>query len=669
MKISLEWLGEYLPGSVEARRAADALTNGGLPVESIEPHGNDAVLDVEVTSNRGDCLSHVGIARELSALLARDFQDVKPAARESAAPASAATSVRIDAPDLCPHYTARILRNVTIKPSPPWLARRLEAIGLRPINNVVDVTNYVMFELGQPLHAFDFDKVEGHQIVVRRAKKGEKLISLDGRERALEPEMLVIADAVRPVALAGVMGGQDSEVSAATRNILLESARFDPLSVRKTARALAMKSDSSYRFERGIDPLLPEKASLRAAQLILDTAGGELLAGLASAGETGYSPRRLALRIQKLRRVLGVELPTDKVVDALRRLQLAPVLHGDRIEVTVPSHRLDLNIEVDLVEEVARVIGYDNVPVRDEIAIRLAPPDPAGEVLETIRSVLVSGGYFESVTFGWVSDLLAADFTPPEAIGLPRADASVRKADASLRPSILPGLLESVRRNENAGTPDARLFEIGSTFWIAPGGTIDERRRIALVGSPDLREVRGVVELLLNRLDPNRDVRVVPDARPGYSRAAAGRIEWGGQIVGYLGKIDRTVADKLGLREIPAAAELELLPLVDGAQRVAQQKPLPSFPAVRRDLSLVVPESKRYEQIESLIRGLNLDALEALEYVTTYRGKPLEKGQKSVTVTLVFRSPTATLTGEQVDAAVQRVIDAAGSQLGATLRA
>ena len=668
-KISLDWLGEYLPGSAEADRAADALTNGGLPVESIERHGSDTIIDVEVTSNRGDCLSHVGIAREVSALLGREFRDINPAAKESNTPASSATSIRIDALDLCPHYTARVIRNVAIRPSPPWLVRRLEAIGLRAINNVVDVTNYVMFETGQPLHAFEFDRLEGHRIVVRRASKGEKLISIDGRERALDPEMLVIADAVRPVALAGVMGGRDSEVSDSTKNVLLESARFDPLSVRKTARALAMKSDSSYRFERGIDPLLPEKASLRAAQLILETAGGELLSGLVSAGQSGYTPKRLELRLDKIKRVLGVELPPQQVIDALGRLQLSPVLQGDRVAVIVPTYRLDLNIEVDLVEEVARVIGYDKIPVRDEIPIRLSPPDPAADVLETIRSVLVSGGYFESVTFGWVSDQLAADFTPPEAIGLPRADESVRKADASLRPSIIPGLLESVLRNEHAGTAEAKLFEIGSTFWLAPGGKVDERRRVALVGSTDLREVRGVVELLLNRLDPNSEIRVIPEPRPGYSRAASGRIEWGGQAVGYLGKIDRAVTDKLGLREIPAAAELDLLPLVEGAQRVPQQQPLPTYPAVRRDLSLVVPESVRYERIESLIRDLKPESLEDLEYVTTYRGKPLEKGQKSVTVTLVFRSPTETLTSEQVDATVQRMIEAAKSQLGATLRA
>ncbi|CAA9428457.1 MAG: Phenylalanyl-tRNA synthetase beta chain, partial [uncultured Phycisphaerae bacterium] len=474
MKISLEWLSQYLPGPLDAQAAADALTHGGLPVEVIERHGDDTVLDVEVTSNRGDCLSHLGVARELAALLGRRFDDVNPAARESAAPAGSATSVRIEAPDLCPHYTARILRGVRIRPSPAWMTRRLEAVGLRPVNNVVDVTNYVMFELGQPLHAFDFDRLDGRQIVVRRAAAGEKLISLDGHERALSPDMLVIADAARPAALAGVMGGRDSEVSGATVNVLLESARFDPLAVRQAARALAMRSDSSYRFERGLDPTLPERASRRAAQLILETAGGELLAGDASAGEPDFAPKRLALRLPRLKQVLGIELPVEAVVDALRRLGLAPVLQGDRVETTVPSYRLDLNIEVDLIEEVARVVGYDKIPIRDEIAIRLTPPDPDLSTIETIRSTLVGAGYFEAITFSFVSDALAPDFVDaadgsaapgkkggPGGLPLPRADAAVRKADAHLRPSILPGLLEAVRRNETVGTPDARLFEIG----------------------------------------------------------------------------------------------------------------------------------------------------------------------------------------------------------------
>jgi phenylalanyl-tRNA synthetase beta chain len=670
MKTSLEWLSEYLPSPLDPQAAAEALTHGGLPVESIESHGGDSVIDVEVTSNRGDCLSHVGVARELSALLGREFRDLKPQAQESATAAAAdLTSVAIEAPQLCPHYTARVLRNVKIKPSPAWMIRRLEAVGLRPINNVVDVTNYVMFEMGQPLHAFDFDRLQQRRIIVRNARAGEKLVSIDGRERMLSLDMLVIADATRPVALAGVMGGIDSEVSDRTTNVLLESARFDPLSIRKTARALAMASDSSYRFERGIDPTLPERASLRAAQLILQTAGGELLKGIAAAGATGYQPKRLSLRLARLKQVLGIDLPVERVIEALARLQLAPVLLGDRIDVTVPSWRLDLNIEVDLVEEVARVVGYDKVPVREEISIRLTPPEPAGQTIGLIRSTLVAAGYYEAVTFSWLSDLLAGDFVPPGAKGLPRADLSVRKADAHLRPSLLPGLLEAVRRNETVGTNAAALFEIGSTFWTDAAGKLVERRRLGLVGSADLHEVRGVVETLLERLNSARPVHVVPDTHPGLARGTSAKIEWGGEIVGYLGKIDPGVVEKLSLREHPAAAEIDLLPLLAAAQHVPQLKPLPRFPAVRRDLSLIVPEQTRYEQIDALIRELKPDMLEDLEYVTTYRGKPLDKGQKSVTVTLVFRSPESTLTAEQVEPPVQRIVEAAKARLSATLRA
>jgi phenylalanyl-tRNA synthetase beta chain len=669
MKISLEWLSQYLPGPLSPQVAADALTNGGLPVEVIEQHGQDTVIDVEVTSNRGDCLSHVGVAREISALLGRPFHDVVPKARESGPAAGSVTSVGIDAGDLCPHYTARILRNVKIGPSPDWMARRLTSVGLRPINNVVDVTNYVMFEMGQPLHAFDFDKLEGKRIVVRRAAAGEKIVSIDGHERPLTPDMLVIADAAKPVALAGVMGGRDSEVSDATASVLLESARFDPLSVRKTSRMLAMKSDSSYRFERGIDPLLPERASLRAAQLILETAGGELLAGVASAGSPGHSPKRLSLRLSRLRQVLGTELPTHDVARALAQLGLRPVDQGNHIDVTIPSHRLDLNIEVDLIEEVARVVGYDKVPVRDEIAIRLTPPDPEAETIETIRSTLVGAGYFEAITVSFVSDVLAADFVPPGAKGLPKTDPAVRKADASLRPSILPGLLEAVRRNETVGTPDAKLFEIGSTFWLGENGEVVERRRLALVGTPELRDVRGVVESLLERLDPDRAVRVVPDPRPGFGRSAAGRIDWCGQAIGHLGKTARAVADKLSLRDLPAAAEIDLAALLAGAKQVKQLHPLPKFPAVRRDLTLDVSESTPFDRIESVVREAKPDLLESLEFVTVYRGKQVEKGKKSVTIALVFRSPKETLTGEAVEASVQRVIEAAKRDLNATLRA
>jgi phenylalanyl-tRNA synthetase beta chain len=669
MKISLEWIREFLPGgALDASAVAEALTHGGFPVESIGRVGDDTVIDVEVTSNRGDCLSHAGVAREIAALMGREFAHKSDAAAEAATPVSTVTKVRIDDLELCPHYTARVIRNVKICPSPPWMTRRLEAVGLRPINNVVDVTNYVMFELGQPLHAFDFDKIGGREIVVRQARMGEHVISIDGHERQLRPPMLAICDARIPIALAGVMGGRDSEVSDSTVNVLLESARFDPLSVRRTGRALAMKSDSSYRFERGIDPALPLRASFRAAQLILETAGGELLAGVVEAGSGARPPRTLELRVVRLARVLGIEIPAQHAIDALDRLQLSPRPRGDRIEVSVPSWRLDVNIEADLIEEVARVIGYDKIPVCEEIAIRLTPPEPALRATETIRRSLVAAGYFEAVTVSFVSDALAGDFRPADAASLPRAAASVRKADAHLRASILPGLLEAVRRNESSGNAGARLFEIGSTFWLDAAGELVERRRLGLVGSEELREVRGAVEVLLDRLDSSKPVVVVPEDQAGFQPGACGRIEWGGRAIGFIGRINRASIEKLALRATPAGAALDLSALLEGAQHVPQLRALPRFPSVRRDLSLIVAEATRYQEVEELLRSLALEHLEEIEYVTTYRGKPLERGTKSVTVTLIFRSPAVTLTSEQIEASVQRAVAAAKGRLGATLR-
>jgi phenylalanyl-tRNA synthetase beta chain len=663
MKISLRWLSDFLPDPLDPNQAADALTNAGLPVESIESHAPDAVLDVEVTSNRGDCLSHLGVARELAALLNKPFNAKPPEAAETDPPASSAVSVAIEASQLCPHYTARLIRGAKIAPSPDWLAKRLVAVGIRPINNVVDVTNYVMFELGQPLHAFDFAKIADGKIIVRTAARGESITSIDGRKRDLAPDMLTIADADKPVALAGVMGGLDSEVSAATTDVLLESARFDPLSIRKTARALAMKSESSYRFERGIDPTLPMRASLRAVQLILQTAGGKLLKGVVAAGSDAFEPKKLSLRLPRLKQILGVELPKDEVIAAFSRLGLSPVAVGERIDVMVPAFRLDISQEIDLVEEAARVLGYQRIPTRPEISIRLAPPDPQTVTTDAICRTLVAGGFFEAVTFGFVSDLLAGDFGDSKL----RADSQARKADASLRPSLLPGLLEAMRFNEANGTPGAKLFEIGATF-AARDSKVDEKRKVACVGGENLREVRGVVENLLRRLDADRALSVIPDSAPGFSKNACGRVQWGDLSLGFIGKIDAAVAQKLSLRHVPVAAELEFAPLLAAHRHVPQLKELPKFPPVRRDLSLIVAANLAFEKIDSLVRSLKLPDLEALEFVTVYRGKPLESGQKSVTITLVFRSATTTLTSEQVENSVQTVVKAAGEKLGATLR-
>ena len=681
MNTSLEWLSDFLPDGVpSAEAAADALTMGGFPVEHVAEAQGDRVLDVEVTSNRPDCLSHAGVARELAALLNLRFEISNPNLKsqisnpESEIPGTASAAladrfrVSIDRPDLCPQYTARLIEGVTVGPSPDWLRRRIEAVGLRAINNVVDVTNYVLFDLGQPLHAFDFSTLRGGRIVVRTASVGETLTTLDGQRRAIDPGDLVIADAERPVALAGVMGGLETEVTAGTTSVLLEAAVFDPLTVRKTARRLAMQSDSSYRFERGIDPTLPMRAGARAADLIADLGGGTVVPGVAVAGEARPTGATVTLRLSRLRELLGVDLPTGEVVAGLKRLGFGVTLDGDQIAAVVPSHRLDVTQEVDLIEESVRVVGYDRVPTRDEISIRLAPPDPARAAATLVRHTLAASGCFEAITFSFVSDKLASDFLPPGAAALQRVDPSVRKADARLRPSLLPGLLESRRRNESAGTPDARLFETGSAFWLDADGAPQEHVRLAVVGGADFRELRGVVEELLARLDAARPVTVEPAEHAGYGKGACGRVAWGDAPVGFIGVVDRSVADKIGLREPVPVAELDHAALIAGAVAVPTLVALAKFPAVRRDLSLVVPEPTRFEALARLVAGLSLADLEAVEYVMTYRGKPLAAGRKSVTIALAFRSPDRTLTGEAVDAAVASVVDAARSELSAEVR-
>lgn len=671
MKISLEWLRQYLPTAPDALACGDALTMAGLPTENFESHGADTVLDVEVTSNRGDCLSHVGIARELAALLRLGVTEpaigqAVPRAVERGAKTDGLT-VAVEEPGLCPVYTARVIRGVKVGPSPAWMVRRLEACGLRAVNNIVDVTNYVLFELGQPLHTFDLSQVKGNQVIVRRARAGESLTSIDGHVRKLTADMLVIADLDRPVALTGVMGGKDSEVSGATTDVLLESAVFDPLSVRKTSRALQLRSDSSHRFERGIPLSLPEVASARAAGLIVELGGGTVSRELAVAGKLGATAKPLTLRLSSVRRTLGIEVSAEAAADALGRLRFGPTIVGDSIAVVVPPDRLDVNVEIDLVEEVARVIGYEQIPLREAISITVTPPQRPQTVMEKIRSILVASGFFEAITFSFVADSMRDAILPPEAAGLPRAMHGVRKADGSLRPSCLPGLMEAQRRNEAAGTREVRLFEVGSTFYLDGLANLVETQKLALLSTDEPRQLRGVVEQLLATLDGERDVVMTPVQRKGYFRAV--EIRWGGKVIGLLGVAHGELSAKLDLRSAPAMAELDVLPLIELARLVPQLRALPRFPAVDRDLSLVVEDSVRFAEIESLIAGLGLANLEACQFVTTYRGKPLEKGKKSVTVKLVFRRTDGTLTAEEADASVQKVVTKAAGALAATLRA
>ena len=519
MKASLNWINEYLTPAAALDEAVATMERLGFPADGVDlitsPDGNeDHRVDFEVTSNRSDCLSHLGLARELAAGLERELQPPPDISLpEGGPPASERATVTVDDDHACPLYTARVIAGVTIAPSPAWLVAKLEALGLRAVNNVVDITNFVLLELGQPLHAFDLDKLTGDAVRVRTSGKGERFVAIDGSKHELTGRELVIADADRPHALAGVMGGADSEVTDATTDLLLESAIFDPLTVRGTSRRLKLASDSSYRFERGVDPRGVVRASRRAASLILELAGGTLAAGVLSVGNVPMQRDPITLRARRCNELLGIELTIEQQAALLDRLHLAPKIDmaAGTITCTPPTYRLDLTREVDLIEEIARLHGLDAIPVRDRVPVRIRSKGAITQAREVLRQTLTATGYHEAITFSFVGERIASPFASEGQGSLVRIEDERRKAEPILRPSLLPSLLTCRKANQDAGNAAVQLYEAGSA-WRLDGERIVEHERLALlsdVGGKDRRQaavagLRGTMESVVQRLGGGR---------------------------------------------------------------------------------------------------------------------------------------------------------------------
>lgn len=683
MKITLDWLADYL--QPKAPLAPDvveqAFINAGLPLESNEPVGTTHLLDVEVTSNRSDCLCHVGLAREYAALSSgtRTFHMPTYTCSEAGPPVTILTAVKVEDPLGCPYYSARVLQNVKIGPSPAWLVQRLENLGLRTVNNVVDVTNYVMMELGQPLHAFDFDTLHGQQIIVRRARAGEKIISIDGKTNTLDPSMLVIADADRPVAVAGVMGGKETEVTEKTTNILLESARFAPVIIRAQARALTLMSDSSYRYERGIDPAAAERASVRAAELILKTAGGTLAQGVIAVGQTAKPPVHVELRLARVAEVLGITIPPERIFSILSALEFAPEkISATTLRCTVPSHRLDVDREIDLIEEVARVHGYAHIPAHDRV-IHPVQPEPVNlKAGRLIRQTLVASGFSETVTISFVDQAEAAMFLPAGVTanggGAIQVSDAVRKASNVLRPSLLPSLLQVRRTNQNAGIVDVRIFEHAEVYY-QPDATGQQPPRqqklIGLVGN-DISEVTAALELVVQRVNPAAQLLVIPADLPWFvpGISATLQLQLANKTVdlGSVGQFAPSVQERYDLRYPCAGAEVSWETLITAFQPIRRAKPLPRFPGITRDLSVVLDDAVRWSELVAAINAAGLPCLELVDFVGTFRNKQIGPGKKSLTLTLQFRDPNTTLRSEQVDAQMKSTLDLLATKFGATLR-
>lgn len=672
MIVSWDWLKEYVDPGVSVDEVAERLTMTGLNLEETKNVAGDTAIDFEVTSNRADCLGHIGIAREAGVLFDRalNIPVAEPAAVSEKT--ASATSVTIECEDLCPRYIARVIRGVKVQPSPPWLQRRLATLGIAAVNNIVDITNYVLMECGQPLHAFDFDKLRGQRIVVRRARAGEKLIAINQREYALDPEMCVIADAERPVAIGGVMGGLETEIGEDTVNVLIETADFAPLSIRNTARALNLHSDSSYRFERRVDPLQLDWASRRCCQLILELAGGELLDGPVIAGVQPENSRpAIELRFNQLHRLLGIDIPREEAVRILTELGLAP--EGDVGEASgrfvPPSWRRDLTREADLIEEVARIHGYDRIPENVPVPLQLSEKTHPERIADRVRETLTAAGFFEAVTISFVSEEQQALFTPHGNRPPLRVEHSSRKHENVLRQSLIPSLLQCRRENERQGTFNAQLFELARVYLQAqPGRPEAEPRMVGMVGGRSFAEVKGLVETLAGRINPDARVTVRPSDVPQFVPGRGAEVYLDDCFWGWLGEIDRSVADRLDLRDRVVVVELELSVLEETANLVPTFRELPRFPTVSRDLNFVLDETVTWQQLEQVVRDTAGDLLDSVGFGGQYRGKQIAADKKSYVVTLHYRSPLRTLTNDEVEDLQREVIAACEQKLGAALR-
>ncbi len=702
MKVLLSWLRELVDVPGTAAQIGARLSVRGFAVESIEPHGDsDEVIDFEVTANRPDCLSIAGIAREvatafdlsmratgaLDAFVSGSAGSASSGGRESTLSAviepdltpvgRSEIEVVIEAPELCPRY-AGVVADVRIASSPDWMQTRLRAAGVRPISNIVDVTNYVLLELGQPMHAFDFTRLRGAQIRVRTARTGETLRTLDGEMRTLSPDMLVIADADWPVAIAGVMGGSESEVTGATTTIVLESASFNPQSVRRTSKALGLKTEASMRFERGVDPHLPVIAMRRACALLAITGAGRARGTVVDCHPVIREPAVLRLRRDRLAGLLGSAIPDAEVHRILMSLGFTVRDTTGGWDVTVPTRRVDVHREVDLIEEVARHHGFDRLPVTFPALTDAPPPmDPRIAQARELRAAMTGAGFSEAVTFGFVAEAAAAAFAPDGDI-VPIANP-LSETFAVLRPSVLPGLIDAVSHNRRRERRDVRLFEIGARFSRTEG----ERRVIACawtgtVGgdhwstpnrSVDFFDLAGASDRICQvlRVEP----RTVP-ADTGWlvaGRSAALLLD--DTRIGLLGQLAPEVAERHGLPPGEAVYVLEIDLDAVAIGKVAEEltvEPLPRYPSVLRDISILVSDALPAADARRTIQEAAPPILVRIREFDRYQGKGVPPGQVSLSLRLTFRSPERTLTDAEVQQATDAVLAALRERHGAVQR-
>lgn len=684
MNISYNWLKDLIDLDLSPDETAAALTRVGLAVEGIHPDKDDFVFDIDLTSNRPDCLSHLGVARELS-VSTRGALKVGTPVSESDDPAQ--TLVSIEDPDLCNRFTARVIRGVTVGPSPQWLVDRLEAVGERSINNVADITNYVMLEFGQPMHAFDLDKLAENRIVVRRARKGETIQTLDEIDRNLEASMLAICDAEKPAAIGGIMGGHDSSITDSTVNVLLEVAYFDRGNIRATSRKLNLTTEASYRFERGVDIENLKRASDRAARLICELAGGEM-------GEflDVYPTRALQNTIRSndiagaVKRLTGLDVPKKECVRILNAIGI----ENNEDTFISPTWRHDIAIEEDLVEEVARHAGYEN------IADELPPAYGAGEYQPTehheraLRQTLIGMGFDEAISYSFIDTRHDGVFEPVPGVLSDKADDkyvslcdSVIEGAVRMRPTAIPGLLEAVRLNFNQQRRDLKLFELGKVFASSfgeddlpneqevfalclTGGEIEQNRSMS-VRELGFYDAKGAVEAALEVIGIDNAEFTAADIthlRKGQSAS----IKVAGTVVGSIGRLSDEISATYKFRQPVFVAELNLQKVLGLIAPPRLYRPLSRYPGITRDVSFVAKRNVTFDAVRSTIAEKKYDLCRAVYFVDVYEGKGLGDDERSITIRLEYRSDERTLVEDEVEAIHKQIVTETASKLGIRMR-
>lgn len=648
----------------------------------------DTLVEIDLTPNRPDCASVVGIAREVAGFTGQKLY--KLGHDINSKEGSTAFSVRVDEPDLCPRYAARLLKNIQIGPSPWWLQRILMAVGLRPINSVVDITNFVMLELGQPLHAFDFSKIDGDAIVVRKAKESEKITTLDGVVRELESEMLLICDAEKPLAVAGVMGGSNSEVSTTTTQVLLESAYFEPTSIRRTSRRLNLGSDASYRFERGIDPQGTLTALNRAAQLMVEICGAEYVEGSVDVCPVLKEMPVINLRTQRVSDILGVDFSAQQLADFLNGIEVSStIIDPGNIEVKPPSFRVDLEREIDLIEEIARLYGYNEIPTTmPAVPLSYSEQEPARQGRHKLAGIMTTMGYVEAINYSFAS---SRSF---DMLGLPDQD-DLRQTITILNPlsedqgimrsTLIPGLLENVHHNLNRQNVDLRMFEIGKVFHPVENQVLPteiSRLTAMLTGrrhpessllhygeqSVDILDVVGSVSQIFEEFQLDAP-EFSPGTAPEYADSSSFlAVMCGSEQLGGVGKFAKSVMDSFSIKQDLFFIDIDVSKFLNMRAKLPIFTPLSRFPSVTWDLAVIVPETVASGELIAEILSSKKKYIENAEIFDIYQGKPIQKGYKSVAIKITYHSDTQTLDDTRVGKIQEKIINLLLKRFDAQLR-